>query len=104
MITARMASVSKRRDADEHDSQCHVAGLFSRTPRPPPELTALSVTSSMPSESSAAMSFIREIDIASDDAFTRFHTLDGRQRQAGASASCAGRYQGVRARPEVGLK
>src|SRR5262249_51221390 len=46
--------------ADEDDRQCHVAGLFSRTPRPPPELTALSVMSSIPSESSAAMSFISE--------------------------------------------
>jgi len=48
------------RSTGKRDYKHHDAGLFSRTPRPPPELTALSVMSSMPSESSAPISFISE--------------------------------------------
>ena len=54
---------------------------LSRTPRPPPELTALSAISSMPAASSAATSFISEFDVAADDAVARLHALDRRQRQ-----------------------
>src|SRR5271155_5152334 len=46
--------------ACKRDRQSHDAGLFSRTPRPPELLVALSVMSSMPSMSRAAISFISE--------------------------------------------
>src|SRR5260370_11122291 len=46
--------------AGQRDRQCHDASPFSRTPRPPALLAALSAMSSMPSESRAATSFISE--------------------------------------------
>src|SRR5579862_3647248 len=62
--TAERDGTRSKRDqyggAEENDRQRHVAGLFSRTPRPPPWLIALSVMSSMPSASRAATSFISE--------------------------------------------
>src|SRR5579864_2262617 len=50
----------QRRGAGEHDGQRHDGVLFSRTPRPPLWLAALSVISSIPSASSADTSFIKE--------------------------------------------
>ena len=45
---------------DDCGSGHHPPGALSRTPRPPPSLTALSAISSMPASSSAATSFISE--------------------------------------------
>src|SRR5262249_27300816 len=47
-------------DAKEWQYQRHSTGLFSRTPRPPLMLVALSEISSIPAASSAPTSFIKE--------------------------------------------
>ena len=71
------------RSTGERDRQRHVAGLLSRTPRPPPELRHCRPMSSMPSASSAAISFISESTLPRIDAVACLHALDGRQRQPG---------------------
>jgi len=50
----------QRGHAEKGHAQDHDAGAFSRTPRPPPWLVALSAISSMPMPFSAATSFISE--------------------------------------------
>ena len=71
----------EQRHARESDLHRHGTAALSRTPRPPLSLAAFSPMSSMPAVSSAATSFISEVDVAADDAVARLHALDGRQRQ-----------------------
>ena len=65
------------------------ASAFSRTPRPPPWLTALSPISSTPTASKAAISLVREIDVAADHTVAGLHPLDGREGESGAFGELA---------------
>ena len=64
-----------------HPPRSSRAPALRRTPRPPPWLAAPSPINSIPAWSIAPINFMRQFDIASNDALAGLHPLDRRNRE-----------------------